>query len=81
MDRKAILTYVLNPMVSPTDLVELSKALHGELVRPGDGAYDTARKVWNGLIDKRLPPLRLCALLAEWRKCVRKSADCSRKSR
>jgi hypothetical protein len=34
--------------------VETFKAsLRGELLRPGDTDYDEARKVWNGMIDKR----------------------------
>src|ERR1700682_5624804 len=32
---------------------ELKKNLLGELVRPDDRAYDSARKIWNGMIDKR----------------------------
>jgi FAD/FMN-containing dehydrogenase len=31
----------------------LEKDLHGRLIRPQDKAYDDARRVWNGLIDKR----------------------------
>jgi hypothetical protein len=26
---------------------------HGELISPGDGSYDAARRVWNGAIDRR----------------------------
>src|SRR5215467_13649545 len=26
--------------------------LHGTLIRPGDDGYDSARRVWNGRIDK-----------------------------
>ncbi len=26
--------------------------LHGELIRPGDDGYESARRVWNGMIDK-----------------------------
>ena len=27
--------------------------LRGELLRPGDAGYEEARKVWNGMIDRR----------------------------
>ncbi|HSO97596.1 MAG TPA: FAD-binding oxidoreductase [Solirubrobacteraceae bacterium] len=32
---------------------ELRDSLRGELVLPGDDAYDEARSVWNGMIDRR----------------------------
>jgi len=32
---------------------ELKSALSGNLILPGDGAYDEARKIWNGMFDKR----------------------------
>lgn len=35
--------------------------LRGELLRPGDKGYDTARKVWNGLIDKHPGLIVRCA--------------------
>ena len=35
--------------------------LRGELLRPGDSAYEEARKVWNGLIDKRPALIARCA--------------------
>src|SRR3954465_5272748 len=31
----------------------LQAGLRGELVQPGDQSYDEARKVYNGMIDKR----------------------------
>jgi FAD/FMN-containing dehydrogenase len=33
--------------------VQFRRAFSGEVVLPGDTAYETRRKVWNGLIDKR----------------------------
>jgi FAD/FMN-containing dehydrogenase len=38
----------------------LSTALSGALIRPGDGAYDEARRVHNGLIDKRPALIARC---------------------
>jgi FAD/FMN-containing dehydrogenase len=34
-------------------LRELSPKLRGQLIRPGDTDYDSARRLWNGAIDKR----------------------------
>ena len=31
---------------------ELETGLAGSLVRPGDGEYEEARRIWNGAIDK-----------------------------
>src|SRR3712207_5993584 len=35
--------------------------LRGELLRHGDTAYEEARKIWNGLIDKRPALIARCA--------------------
>ena len=35
-----------------TKIEEFKHRLAGQLIRPGDAAYDEARRVWNGLIDK-----------------------------
>ena len=42
-------------------LDELASTLTGELVRPGDEAYDEARSVWNGMIDLRPVAVARCA--------------------
>ncbi len=40
-------------ILDDTAVEELRKAFDGELVRPTDPAYDTARRAWNGMVDKR----------------------------
>ena len=34
-------------------LRELRRSVTGALIAPGDDAYEAARHVWNGMIDKR----------------------------
>ena len=38
----------------------LKKSLRGKLVLPGDANYDTVRKVYNGMIDKRPAMIAQC---------------------
>ncbi len=35
--------------------------LHGELILPDDDGYDSARRVWNGMIDKYPALICRCA--------------------
>ena len=39
---------------------ELSQTFSGQLLLPGDAGYDEARKVHNGLIDKRPALIARC---------------------
>jgi FAD/FMN-containing dehydrogenase len=43
----------------------LRAQLHGELIRPGDEGYDEARRVYNGMIDKRPALIARCADVAD----------------
>jgi FAD/FMN-containing dehydrogenase len=42
-------------------LQDFKAHLHGELIVPGDITYDSARKVWNGMIDKYPALIVRCA--------------------
>ncbi|MBI4487736.1 MAG: FAD-binding oxidoreductase [Deltaproteobacteria bacterium] len=44
---------------------EFEKGLRGQLLRPGDEGYDEARKVWNGMIDRRPGLIARCAGVAD----------------
>ena len=48
-------------MVGEAAVQGLKMQLRGELLRPGDAGYDVARKVWNGMIDKRPALIVRCA--------------------
>jgi FAD/FMN-containing dehydrogenase len=49
---------------------DLKKQLRGQLLAPGDSAYDTARKVWNGMIDKRPALIAQCTGAGDAAACV-----------
>jgi FAD/FMN-containing dehydrogenase len=42
----------------------LGATIRGELIRPGDERYDDARRVWNGMVDKR-PAIARCTGVAD----------------
>ena len=47
-------------------VIEAFKArLRGQLLRPGDDAYDEARKLWNGMFDRRPALIARCAGTAD----------------
>ncbi len=46
-------------------LDQLKSAFRGELIQPSDPAYDSARKVYNGMIDKRPRLIARCVDVAD----------------
>ncbi len=46
--------------MAASSLADLSSQLKGTLIRPGDAAYDQARAIWNGMIDKRPAAIARC---------------------
>lgn len=47
--------------VKSAEVARLRQRLRGSLVLPDDGAYYEARKVWNGMVDKRPAAVIYCA--------------------
>lgn len=44
----------------PLDLGRLAEALRGPVLKPGEEAYETSRRLWNGMIDHRPAAIVRC---------------------
>jgi FAD/FMN-containing dehydrogenase len=51
--------------LDPKTLQEFAMHLRGELIQPGDAAYDEARRVFNGMIDRHPRLIARCADVAD----------------
>ena len=60
---------------APTHLSGLADRLTGELVTPDHPEYETARAVWNGMIDKRPAAIARCADADDVATAVRFAAE------
>jgi FAD/FMN-containing dehydrogenase len=49
------------PTRQASDIARLRQTIRGDLVLPGDPGYETARRVWNGMVDKRPAAVIYCA--------------------
>jgi FAD/FMN-containing dehydrogenase len=56
----AVATAPTSPTLSETAIQGFAASLRGGLIRPGDPGYDEARKVYNGMIDKRPALIARC---------------------
>src|SRR5215469_16139518 len=56
-------------------LEELKSAFRGELIQPTDAAYESARRVYNGMIDKRPRLIARCVDVADVIAVVRFGAE------
>src|SRR2546423_10251824 len=48
------------PTLVPAAVEDLASTFTGTLLQPGDGAYDDARLVWNGMYDRRPAIIARC---------------------
>jgi FAD/FMN-containing dehydrogenase len=58
-------------MVDQATIAELATTFRGDLVKPGDAAYDSARRVYNAMIDRRPALIARCADVADVMRAVR----------
>ncbi len=56
--------------IEKTAVEELRASLRGPLLVPGQDGYDGARRIWNGMIDKRPALIARCAGAADVAKAV-----------
>ena len=57
-------------MVDQSTVEKFKTNLRGELLQPGELGYDTARRIWNGMIDKRPALIARCTGAADVIHCV-----------
>jgi FAD/FMN-containing dehydrogenase len=54
---------------------ELRNQLRGDLITPESPEYDAARRLWNGMIDKRPGAIARCLGVGDVQSCVRFAAE------
>lgn len=54
---------------------ELAGELNGTLYLPTDDGYDSVRRVWNGMIDKKPAIVAQCASVSDLQNCVTFARD------
>jgi len=57
-------------MLDEVSVEQFKTGLRGELIQPDDPGYDEARKVYNGMIDKRPDMIARCSDVADVISCV-----------
>ena len=53
------------PSLRASDIARFGRALRGALILPDDPDYEAARKVWNGMVDKKPAMIVRCACAAD----------------
>ena len=57
--------------LAPAAIAKFVSGLRGTALRPAESGYDDARKVWNGMVDKRPALIARCAGPDDVITCVR----------
>ena len=74
-DLRVVTTDGGDAIVESAAVQKFAESLRGWLLHPGDGGYDDARKVWNGMIDRRPALIARCAGPADVMAAVRFARD------
>jgi FAD/FMN-containing dehydrogenase len=74
-DLRIITTRGTDAILEEAAVQDFAASLRGPLLRLGDGGYDAARKVWNGMIDRRPALIARCAGVADVIAAVRFARD------
>ncbi len=61
--------------IEESAIEEFKASLRGQLLRPGDDGYHAARKVWNGMFDRRPALIARCAGTADVMSAVNFARD------
>jgi FAD binding domain len=64
----------VRPMPASVSWSTLEDRVHGRLLLPSSPAYDTARRIWNGAIDRRPAAILVCSRAADVTEGVRFAA-------
>jgi FAD/FMN-containing dehydrogenase len=70
-DLRIISTNGTDTILEEITVQNFADSLRGRLVQPGEGDYDEARRVWNGMIDRRPALIARCAGVADVIAAVR----------
>src|ERR1700732_1855313 len=70
-DLRVITTEGADAILEEAAVQGFADSLRGPLLRPGEAGYDEARKVWNGMIDRRPALIARCAGVADVMAAVR----------
>ena len=62
-------------LLETSTIEPLRERLRGQLVLPGEGGYDEARKVWNGMVNKKPAIIARCAAATDVVEAVRFARD------
>ncbi len=61
---------MVTSLTASTNVQNLRAGLHGELILPGDIHYETARRIWNGAIDRRPALVVRCADVSDVQRAL-----------